>query len=245
MIDLNEQREWYEGWHSKGRSGLPVEDLKQAMRLFSLDAALRQINSTRPLIIGCGQGDELRLLSASAVAFDLSRMAVRSAREIAPANSYLQADGMNLPFGDHVFDLVIASEVIEHILQPEKLLAEIRRVLRPHGTVVLTTPNWISLFGLARWAGETLLRRPLTSDNQPVDRWTAPAALVNLLRAADFEVVGRRGAWYFPPTGVRMRRLPDRPMAALFRRMLFVERWLQTALPGMGHMQIVIARRGN
>lgn len=244
MMDLNDQRAWYEGWHSRDRSGLPVEDLKQAMRMFSLHSALCQITYTHPLVIGCGQGDELRFLNAtSIVAFDLSRMAVINAREMAPANVYLQADGMNLPFGDHMFDLVIASEVIEHILKPEILLAEVRRVLRPRGTVVLTTPNWISFFGMARLIGETLLRRPFTSDDQPIDRWTTPTLLSDLLHAAGFAVIGRRGAWYFPPTGVGMRRLPDRPIAALFRRMLFVERWLQKALPGMGHMQIVAARR--
>lgn len=244
MTELNEQRHWYEDWHGKDRSGLPVETMKQSMRLFSLHSALRQIDYVHPLIIGCGQGDELSLVNAtSIVAFDLSRKAVTNARRMAPPNYYLQADGMHLPFGDHLFDLVIASEVIEHILVPETMLSEIGRVLRPSGVLVLTTPNWISFFGLARWAGEILLRRPFTSDDQPVDRWRTPASLARLLYAAGFDVIGRRGAWYFPPTGVGMRRLPDRTMAAIFRQMLFAERWLQRALPGMGHMQIVTARR--
>jgi len=241
-MNLNEQREWYEYWHGSDRPDLPVEHLKQGIRLFAIDSALRQVNYTRPLVIGCGQGDELRLLEAApVVAFDLSRNAVETAREMLPANAYLQADGMRLPFTDDSFDLVISSEVIEHILEPEKMLVDVARVLRPGGTLILTTPNWHSFFGLARWLGETLLRRPFTSDDQPVDHWSTPASLAKLLAAAGFDVTARRGAWYFPPTGVGMRRLPDKLMAALFKRVLPVERWLQRSLPGKGHMLVVTA----
>ncbi len=46
-----------------------------------------------------------------------------------------------LPYASDSFDFVFAGEVIEHLLSPMELLAEIRRVLKPGGTVVLTTPN--------------------------------------------------------------------------------------------------------
>lgn len=60
-----------------------------------------------------------------------------------------------LPFPDESFDLVWSSEVIEHLEQPQRVLAELRRVLRPGGDIILTTPNsyallfrFIALFGL-------------------------------------------------------------------------------------------------
>ncbi len=46
-----------------------------------------------------------------------------------------------IPYPDDSFDVVSAGEVIEHIYDPDRLLAETRRVLRPGGHVVLTTPN--------------------------------------------------------------------------------------------------------
>ena len=46
-----------------------------------------------------------------------------------------------LPFADSVFDTVVCSEILEHILSPEHLLREILRVLKPHGRVILTVPN--------------------------------------------------------------------------------------------------------
>ena len=46
-----------------------------------------------------------------------------------------------LPFADASFDLVWCSEVIEHLEQPAASLAELRRVTKPGGELVLTTPN--------------------------------------------------------------------------------------------------------
>lgn len=53
----------------------------------------------------------------------------------------LLADGHALPFRSEAFDFVIATEVIEHVRYPFKFLREIRRVLKPSGRVLLTTPN--------------------------------------------------------------------------------------------------------
>lgn len=45
-----------------------------------------------------------------------------------------------LPFRDRVADTVLCTEVLEHSPEPEQVLREIRRVLRPGGTLILTTP---------------------------------------------------------------------------------------------------------
>jgi SAM-dependent methyltransferase len=50
------------------------------------------------------------------------------------------ADGSMLPFADHSLDLVLCSAVIEHTEDPEDLLHEIGRVLRPGGDLILTAP---------------------------------------------------------------------------------------------------------
>ena len=50
-----------------------------------------------------------------------------------------------LPFADETFDLVIFSEVIEHLTFPQIMTAEIARILGPGGALVLTTPNIFSL----------------------------------------------------------------------------------------------------
>jgi SAM-dependent methyltransferase len=52
---------------------------------------------------------------------------------------YAVADARSLPFGDESFDAVIANHVLFHLPERERALAEIRRVLRPGGTLVGTT----------------------------------------------------------------------------------------------------------
>lgn len=54
-----------------------------------------------------------------------------------------------LPFPDGVFDVVVALEVIEHLLDPDAFLDEIARVLAPDGCVILSTPRLDSLLVVA------------------------------------------------------------------------------------------------
>jgi SAM-dependent methyltransferase len=49
-------------------------------------------------------------------------------------------DGRNIPFPDASFDHVLCTEVLEHVEDPVALVAEMRRVLRPGGTLVATVP---------------------------------------------------------------------------------------------------------
>ena len=56
-----------------------------------------------------------------------------------------------LPFGDQEVDVLYSSEVIEHIPEPEVMLREIQRVLRPNGHLLLTTPNAPLIFQRSYW----------------------------------------------------------------------------------------------
>ncbi|HVV37372.1 MAG TPA: class I SAM-dependent methyltransferase [Acidimicrobiales bacterium] len=65
---------------------------------------------------------------------------------------WARSSAEELPFADATFDVVVFSEVIEHLMQPELAVWEIARVLKPGGTFVMTTNN----------ASEVPLRSPLT-----------------------------------------------------------------------------------
>ena len=61
-----------------------------------------------------------------------------------------------LPYDDNQYDLIWCSEVIEHLEQPSYVLSEMRRVLKPGGSLIITTPNsnfWLyrilGLFGVS------------------------------------------------------------------------------------------------
>lgn len=49
-------------------------------------------------------------------------------------------DGKKFPFMDRSFDSVISNQVFEHVFNPDEFLEEIRRVLKPGGTLVMTVP---------------------------------------------------------------------------------------------------------
>jgi ubiquinone/menaquinone biosynthesis C-methylase UbiE len=97
------------------------------------------------LDVGCGAGEfSAALIDAGArpVAVDVSREALRRARERIPElDARLWELGEPLPLEDNSVDVVWAGEVIEHVVDVAPWLSELRRVLRPRGTLLLTTPH--------------------------------------------------------------------------------------------------------
>ena len=77
-----------------------------------------------------------------AVGIDPSPVFIAKARELASAAvnlAFEQGDGRSLPFADGGFDVVVLHTTLCHVPQPEQVLAEAFRVLRPDGTVTLAT----------------------------------------------------------------------------------------------------------
>lgn len=97
------------------------------------------------LDIACGTGYGLGLLKRNArsvTGVDRDFEAAKVARaECDEKTRVLIGDGTNLPFDDDSFDLVTSFETIEHLYDRKLFLSELRRVLRPGGLLILSTPN--------------------------------------------------------------------------------------------------------
>jgi 2-polyprenyl-6-hydroxyphenyl methylase / 3-demethylubiquinone-9 3-methyltransferase len=92
------------------------------------------------LDVGCGGGllaRHLRGRSYRHVGVDLSAAALNLAR--AHDVAAVRGDVVHLPFGDEVFDVVVAGEILEHVADHAGLVAEACRVLKPGGTLVIDT----------------------------------------------------------------------------------------------------------
>ncbi|MFC1762297.1 class I SAM-dependent methyltransferase [Planctomycetota bacterium] len=101
------------------------------------------------LDLGCGVGTATGLLTkkfnrvfAVNPAWDEMVIAERVNREwFGGRMTLLRALGECLPFRDETFDLVCALDVMEHVLEPMKVLREVERVLKPGGLFIFNSPN--------------------------------------------------------------------------------------------------------
>jgi SAM-dependent methyltransferase len=99
----------------------------------------------RVLDAACGEAYGSQILAdagaAAVVGVDLDEQVIASASAAKPELAFAVADLRQLPFGDDEFDLIVSFETIEHVPDPELVLDEFRRVLRPDGMLALSTPN--------------------------------------------------------------------------------------------------------
>lgn len=110
-----------------------------------------QVRGEKILDLGCSEGIASLLLGQEGhqvVGIDINPAVLEVARqEFAAFPDFVRQNVQfelvsagRLPFDDATFDSVLMGEVLEHQTRPERLLAEARRVLRPDGVVVITTP---------------------------------------------------------------------------------------------------------
>jgi SAM-dependent methyltransferase len=96
---------------------------------------------------GCGEGYGADLLAGAArsvLALDYDATTVAHVRARYPRVGVARANLVALPVPDGSVDVVVSLQVIEHLWEQERFLRECRRVLRPGGALLLSTPNRIT-----------------------------------------------------------------------------------------------------
>lgn len=125
---------------------------------------------------GCGEGFILsefkkRNVGRSLEGIDFSEAALDIGKKLFPYLSLKHGDVYSLPYADSSFDLVLCTEVMEHLKDPEKVIAEVKRVSKKY--CLFSVPNepffMISNFlrgkNLSRWG----------NDIEHVQRWSSSA----------------------------------------------------------------------
>jgi SAM-dependent methyltransferase len=99
---------------------------------------------TRVLECGCGPGGVLRAIAATGsrtTGVDLNPRLLGAARAGAAGATWAQADVEALPFADGAFDVVLCVGVLSYLREDARAIAELARVVRPGGAVVIALPN--------------------------------------------------------------------------------------------------------
>jgi SAM-dependent methyltransferase len=143
------------------------EKLHHLLRLVDFDG----YRGRMVLEVGCGAGVDLARFArggAEVTGVDLTDSAIQLARmnfeQQGLTGRFEVADGEHLPFPDNTFDLVYAHGVVQYTANPQRLVGECRRVLKPGGQAVFQVYNRISWLN----ALSKLMKVDLEHDDAPV-----------------------------------------------------------------------------
>lgn len=197
--------------------------------------------SLQILDLGCGTGWLTAFLAryGEATGVDFAPDTIRSAKEIYGSQaSYFLADP-NLPTlglpEDKVFDLVVATEVIEHVEDQKAFISQVSEFLKPDGWFLLTTPNkqfWEHYHKNERFR----------IYGQPIENWLTLEEGRHLLKENDFEVVWREG---WPDSGAytMLNSLADNRYSRYASKMLGIYHLYAHLILPFCMFQMILARK--
>jgi SAM-dependent methyltransferase len=135
-----------------GRNRLASEDSYREFQVFQGTLLLRFLQSRgiavrgrRVADIGCGYGGYSLALNAAGslvVALDLFQDGWPTA--LAAQMSTIAANALHIPLQANTFDIVVCASLIEHVAEPQQLVAELARIARPGGVVYVSFPPFYS-----------------------------------------------------------------------------------------------------
>jgi 2-polyprenyl-3-methyl-5-hydroxy-6-metoxy-1,4-benzoquinol methylase len=164
-------RDWYKDWrvaHERSTKNITRKNTLRAYnRVYRSDSLLAEylapsrlefydevaekcarLTPRRVIDVGCGTGHLLRSLvdrvtvaPELVVGVDRSRTGIRRARALLPSAKFIVADLYRLPLDAEQFDLVLCTEVLEHVREPALAVDALCRLCAPRGRVSITVPD--------------------------------------------------------------------------------------------------------
>jgi SAM-dependent methyltransferase len=205
-------------------------DARRTGRLaFVMD--LLPIKAGTVLDVGCGPGVQF---AGGGSGFQFTGIDI-SGEPLAQAQSHgyktVQHDLVEpLPFADATFDVAVATDILEHMVEPLRLLLEVKRVVRPDGFLILSVPNHFFLSNRLRILRGRGLVLPWSNHQAYQDwnyfhlryfRWESFCAL---LEAADLEIATDLSDRFLAPLP-RMLQIPGLRHFIVLLRRLTLRRW--------------------
>ena len=165
------------------------------------------------LDVGCGAGlltEPLARMGAAVTGIDAAAENIVVARAHAAqsglAIDYLGGEIAVLADTGRTFDLVTCLEVIEHVTDRPRFLATLRRLVRPGGLLVMSTPNRTPLSYAALIVGAEWITRTIPRGAHDWQKFVTPDELTAELATAGFAVADTTGLTWRPGTGFALGR---------------------------------------
>ncbi|NLE22108.1 MAG: class I SAM-dependent methyltransferase, partial [Actinobacteria bacterium] len=148
----------------------------------------------RVLDLGCGGGHNGEMLKKAGAreVVGIERDPAAAAEARRRLDRVIECDLAELDpgeLGEQPFDAILASDVLEHLYDPEAALARAVTTLRPGGAVVLSLPNVSNVYVFAMLLGKTWPRRASGIFDRTHVRWFAKRDMARLLQDAGLEVL--------------------------------------------------------
>ena len=146
MNENEEIQEWYSDYYSTiSVTGDPKKLAGRLMHSFLEGRGKLTKENRKILEIGANRGEHIRFVKgewSSYVALDLRAPSSVVLADLGTLNAtYVVADAHHLPFPDCEFDEIIITCVLHHVENPQKVLTEVRRVLKVGGLARILIPN--------------------------------------------------------------------------------------------------------
>ncbi|MBI4199945.1 MAG: class I SAM-dependent methyltransferase [Chloroflexi bacterium] len=195
--------------------------------------------------VGCHTGlaacEYLRSGAGAVHGYDVSEEALAVARRRGIPATYWNADGTPCPAGDGTYDVVIAADIVEHLVNTDSFAAELHRILKASGHLIVSTPN------LASWYNRLRLLRGVVPDSYPGTSGTTkkdPLIDLNHIRIHTLD------EWqhFFRQHGFRVGQVRGASLKCLLRgglktQVLKVLDRLATRRPSLANIVVLVLQR--
>ncbi|MDZ7798911.1 MAG: class I SAM-dependent methyltransferase [Patescibacteria group bacterium] len=157
-----------------------------------LDMIPKNFKGKRYLDVGCNgclfmEKVAKKMGNVEAYGVDISKPSIEYAKKKYPHFKTQVADCHNLPYKNNFFDFITCFEVIEHVINPKKVIGEMQRCLKKEGELIILVPNENLLFEII-WFFWTKLGRGKVWNNTHVNQ-IKMTNLEEILQNKGFEII--------------------------------------------------------
>ena len=192
--NIEKKMYFYESFASAFDSKMNMYDTRKRMDVVYQELLVEDLRGKTLLDAGCGTGWFSKIgveRGAKVTSMDLGENLLLEVQKKCETNRVVGSI-LDMPFENNSFDFIVSSEVIEHTPDPHKAIEELARVLKPGGTLVLTTPNKFWYFSI--WIANKLHIRPY----EGLENWMGWHEMKKTIKGNGLAIESMVGVHLFP-----------------------------------------------